>query len=135
MVLETAHTYEVFFSLPFLTYYELWKCEVGAFFRGLIRRTKFKNLSSTRNKFRDEMENKCAYVVSFFVYNNFSFEIGFSLEPLFTQNAMINIFLPTHPPKTSDWCFAKWQNGYKLRPLINIFIYTRIHCGQFLQNI
>ena len=33
-----------------------------------------------------------------------------------TQKVMINILLPTHPPKTSDWRFA-WQKRYWRRPL------------------
>ena len=89
---------------------------MGAFFRGLITRTEFKNPSSTRNKYRDEMKNRCAYVVMFFVYNILSFKTGFSLEPLCHKNVMINIFLPTNLLKTSDWRFA-WQNGYGRHPL------------------
>ena len=89
---------------------------MGALFRGLITRTEFKNPSSTRNKYRDEMKNRCAYVVMFFVYNILSFKTGFSLEPLCHKNVMINIFLPTNLLKTSDWRFA-WQNGYGRHPL------------------
>ena len=89
---------------------------MGAFFRGLITREEFKNPSSTRNKYRDEMKNRCVYVVMFFVYNILSFKSGFSLEPLCHTNVVINIFLPTHLLKTSDWRFA-WQNGYGRHPL------------------
>ena len=36
-----------------------------------------------------------------FVYILFSFEMGFFLEPLYHTKRHDNIFLPTHPPKTS----------------------------------
>ena len=43
------------------------------------------------------MENRCAYVVIFFVYNNFSCEMGFSLEPL-CHTKRHGKYIFTHPP-------------------------------------
>ena len=71
--------------------------------------------------YHDKMENRHAYTLIFFFFlvYIFSFEMIFSLE------SIINIFLPTHPSKTSDWHFD-WQNGYGYCPIIN-----EIHSCQF----
>ena len=67
------------------------------------------------------MKNRRAYVAIFyFCFYIFSFLKSYLLWKYFvTQNVMINIFLPTHSPKTSDWRFA-WQNKYGRRPLVKI---------------
>ena len=80
---------------------------MGAFLRGLITKAEFKNFSSTRNKYRDEMEKRCAYVVlvMFFAYNIFSFEMWFSLKPLChtkRHDKYIFTYPPTHLKRQID---------------------------------
>ena len=56
---------------------------MGAFFHRLITRVEFKNPSSTRHKVPWwNGKQMCIRCIIFSVYNNFSCEIGFSLETL-----------------------------------------------------
>ena len=81
---------------------------MGAFFHGLITRLEFKNPLSTRNKYRDEIENRYAYV-AILVYI-FSFEMGFSLEP-FCHTKRHDKYIFTHPYTSNvrlTFCATKW---------------------------
>ena len=69
------------------------------------------------SSYREEMKNRRAYVVIFHICLYFFFLKGLLWNHSVTQNVMINIFLPIHQPKMSDWRFA-WQNGYWRRPLL-----------------
>ena len=60
-------------------------------------RVEFENPWSKRNKYCGEMENRCVYVVIFFDYNKFSFEIGFSLQPP-CHTKQHDKYIFTHPP-------------------------------------
>ena len=62
------------------------------------------------------MENRHVCIVIFYICLCIFFWIGILWNQFVTQNVLINIFLPTHPPKRSDWRFA-WQNGYGRHPL------------------
>ena len=62
------------------------------------------------------MESRRGYVVIFFLIIFFLLNWDFLWDHFVTQNVMMNLFLPIHPFKTSDWRFA-WQNGYGRRPL------------------
>ena len=61
------------------------------------------------------MQNRCAYVVMFLFIVFFLLKWGFLWNYLITHNVIINIFLLTHPPKTSDWHFT-WQNEIDVAP-------------------
>ena len=109
------HVWRNFFLFGFLhAGCELYKCEVRDFFCRLIAKAEFKN--PFEYKYRDEMENRCAYVVIFyFCFNFFLLKWDFLWKSFVSQNVMINIFLPTRPAKKSDWRFAS-QIGYGGRP-------------------
>ena len=64
------------------------------------------------------MENRVAYIVFFnfcLLYRIFLLKWDFLWNHFVTQNIMINIFLPTQPPKTWQWHFV-WQNANGRHP-------------------
>ena len=80
-----------------------------------------KNLKTLRVQvpWRNGKQMCICCIFSFLImYNIFLLKWDFLWSHFVTQNVKINIFLPTYPPKTSDWRFA-WQNGYGRRPLPN----------------
>ena len=89
---------------------------MGAFLRGLITKPEFKNFSSTRNKYRDEMENRCAYVVlvMFLFIIFFLLKCGFLWNHFVTQNVMIN-----------TKCVTKWVWTSPLTDTCNLFFISK----------
>ena len=67
--------------------------------------------------------NLCLFIIFFLL----KWDIWNHFVP---QNVMMNLFLLTHRPKTSDWCFT-WQNGYRRCPLLTVslrFMISKSFC-------
>ena len=107
MVPETVYTYGIVFSVPFFTSCELKQWAWEPFFTDWLQWQNLKPLwvqeTSTMMKQKTDLQT---YYFLFIIF--FLLKWDFLWNHLVTQN--INMFLPTHPPKTSDWRFAR-QNG------------------------
>ena len=85
------------------------KCEVSSFFHALITKTEFKNPSSTSAVIKWKTD-VCMLYFFIHVYNVFSFETGFSLEPLY-HTKRLDKYIFTHLTSKNvrlTFCMTKW---------------------------
>ena len=110
----------VFFCSAFYMLCTMKVGEVGAFFHGLITKAEFQNRDEKYNQLKLHWnlqvpwwnQKVCVRFNLLFLFKIFVLlKLDFPWNHFVTQNVLINIFLPTHPPKMSGWHFA-WQNGY-----------------------
>ena len=109
---ETVYTYDFFSSMLCM----IWTIKWEPFSVDWLRGQNFKTLWVQVQWWNGNQTcigcNFLYLLIIFFLLKSLDFLWNYFV----TQNVMINIFLSTHPPKTSDWRFA-WQNGSWRRSL------------------